>query len=43
MIFNIDRFHKKQEHDFGLDGWGFDYTPKKILTQGQQPRPVGRG
>lgn len=30
MIFNIDRFHKKQEHDFGLDGWGIDPAPKKF-------------
>lgn len=29
MIFNVDRFYKKQEHDFGLDGWGVDSTPKK--------------
>jgi len=36
MIFNVDRFYKKQEHDFGLDGWGVDSTPKKILTQDEK-------
>lgn len=38
MIFNVDKFHKKQEHDFGLDGWGVvsDSNPKKILTQDEK-------
>lgn len=36
MIFSIDRFHRKQEHDFGLDGWGIDSTPKEPLSQDQK-------
>lgn len=33
MIFSIDRFHRKQEHDFGLDGWGVNDTPEERLSQ----------
>lgn len=36
MIFNVDRFYKKQEHDFGLDGWSVEPTSKKTLTQDEK-------